>query len=48
MMLETVHEFAREKLEESGEAEEIKRAHAAVFPYSSRGGPPRAHRSKSA
>ena len=31
MMLETVHEFAREKLEESAEAEEIKRAHAEYF-----------------
>ena len=31
VMLETVHEFAREKLEESGEAEEIKRAHAQYF-----------------
>jgi len=30
-MLETVHEYAREKLEESGEAEEIKRAHAEYF-----------------
>ena len=31
VMLETIHEFAREKLEESGEAEEIKRAHAEYF-----------------
>jgi predicted ATPase/Tfp pilus assembly protein PilF len=31
VMLETVHEFAREKLEESGEAEEIKRVHAQYF-----------------
>jgi tetratricopeptide (TPR) repeat protein len=31
VMLETVHEFVREKLEESGEAEEIKRAHAEYF-----------------
>ena len=31
VMLETVHEFAREKLGESGEAEEIKRAHAQYF-----------------
>jgi predicted ATPase/class 3 adenylate cyclase/Tfp pilus assembly protein PilF len=31
VMLETVHEFAREKLEESAEAEEIKRAHAEYF-----------------
>jgi hypothetical protein len=31
VMLETIHEFAREKLEESGEAEEIKRAHAEFF-----------------
>jgi len=30
-MLETVHEFAREKLEESAEAEEIKRVHAQYF-----------------
>jgi predicted ATPase/class 3 adenylate cyclase/Tfp pilus assembly protein PilF len=31
VMLETVHEFAREKLQESAEAEEIKRAHAQYF-----------------
>jgi len=31
VMLETVHEYAREKLEESGETEEIKRAHAEYF-----------------
>jgi predicted ATPase/class 3 adenylate cyclase len=31
VMLETVHEFAREKLQESAEAEEIKRAHAEYF-----------------
>jgi predicted ATPase/class 3 adenylate cyclase/Tfp pilus assembly protein PilF len=31
VMLETVHEFAREKLAESAEAEEIKRAHAEYF-----------------
>jgi predicted ATPase len=31
VMLETVHEYAREKLEESGEAEGIKRAHAQHF-----------------
>ena len=31
MMLETVHEFAREKLRQSGEAEEIKRVHAEYF-----------------
>jgi predicted ATPase/class 3 adenylate cyclase len=31
VMLETVHEFAREKLKESGEAEEIKRDHAEYF-----------------
>jgi predicted ATPase/class 3 adenylate cyclase/Tfp pilus assembly protein PilF len=31
VMLETVHEYAREKLQESGEAEEIKRAHAEHF-----------------
>src|ERR671910_193422 len=31
VMLETVHEFAREKLQESGEAEQIKRAHAQYF-----------------
>jgi len=30
-MLETIHEYARERLEESGEAEEIKRAHAEYF-----------------
>jgi predicted ATPase len=31
VMLETVHEFAREKLRESAEAEEVKRAHAQYF-----------------
>ena len=31
MMLETIHEYAWEKLEESGEAESIKRAHAQFF-----------------
>ena len=31
VMLETVHEYAREKLQESGEAEAIKRAHAEYF-----------------
>jgi DNA-binding CsgD family transcriptional regulator/tetratricopeptide (TPR) repeat protein len=31
VMLETVHEFAREKLGESAEAEEIKRVHAEYF-----------------
>jgi predicted ATPase/class 3 adenylate cyclase len=31
VMLETVHEFAREKLEKSAEAEEIKRTHAHYF-----------------
>jgi predicted ATPase/class 3 adenylate cyclase len=31
VMLETIHEYAREKLEESGEAEEIKRLHAGFF-----------------
>jgi Tfp pilus assembly protein PilF len=31
VMLETVHEFAREKLEKSAEAEEIKRTHAKYF-----------------
>jgi hypothetical protein len=31
VMLETVHEYAREKLQESGEAEAIKRAHAQYF-----------------
>jgi len=31
VMLETVHEFAREKLGESAEAEEIKRVHAQYF-----------------
>jgi predicted ATPase/class 3 adenylate cyclase/Tfp pilus assembly protein PilF len=31
VMLETVHEFAREKLQGSGEAEQIKRVHAQYF-----------------
>ena len=31
VMLETIHEFAREKLQGSGEAEEIKRVHAQYF-----------------
>jgi predicted ATPase len=31
VMLETVHEYAREKLQKSGEAEEIKRLHAEYF-----------------
>jgi predicted ATPase len=31
MMLETIREYARERLEESGEAEEIKRVHAQYF-----------------
>ena len=31
VMLETIHEFAREELEESGEGEEIKRQHAEYF-----------------
>jgi tetratricopeptide (TPR) repeat protein len=31
VMLETVHEFAREKLEHSGEVESIKQAHAGYF-----------------
>ena len=31
VMLETIHEFAREKLKESVEAEEIKRVHAQYF-----------------
>src|ERR671917_1178288 len=31
VMLEPVHEYAREKLEESGEAEKIKRVHAEYF-----------------
>jgi predicted ATPase/class 3 adenylate cyclase len=31
VMLETVHEYARERLEKSGEAEELKRRHAAYF-----------------
>jgi predicted ATPase/class 3 adenylate cyclase/Tfp pilus assembly protein PilF len=31
VMLETVHEYAREKLEESGQAEEVKRKHAEYF-----------------
>ena len=30
-MLETIHEYARERLEASGEAEEIKRLHAEYF-----------------
>ncbi len=30
-MLETIHEFAREKLEESGEAQEIRRRHTEYF-----------------
>ena len=30
-MLETVHEYASERLEESGEAGEIKRAHAGYY-----------------
>jgi tetratricopeptide (TPR) repeat protein len=31
VILETVHEFAREKLDQSGEAEEIRRVHAEYF-----------------
>ena len=31
VMLETIHEYAREKLRESGEAEEIRRAHKEYF-----------------
>jgi predicted ATPase/class 3 adenylate cyclase len=31
VMLETIHEYAREKLQASGEAEEIKRLHAEYF-----------------
>jgi predicted ATPase/class 3 adenylate cyclase len=31
VMLETIHEYARERLEESGEAETVKRAHAEYF-----------------
>jgi predicted ATPase len=31
VMLETIHEFAREKLEKSAEAEQIKRVHAEYF-----------------
>jgi predicted ATPase/class 3 adenylate cyclase len=31
VMLETIHEFAREKLRESGEAEELRRLHAEYF-----------------
>jgi tetratricopeptide (TPR) repeat protein len=31
VMLETVHEYAREKLEQSGEAEQIRRVHAEYF-----------------
>ena len=30
-MLETIHEYAREKLQESGEAEELRRLHAQYF-----------------
>jgi predicted ATPase len=30
-MLETIHEYARERLDDSGEAETIKRAHAEYF-----------------
>ena len=30
-MLETIHEYAREKLEKSGEAEDVKRVHAGYF-----------------
>ncbi|MBA2783255.1 MAG: tetratricopeptide repeat protein [Rubrobacteraceae bacterium] len=33
VMLETIHEYAREKLEESGEADEIKRLHAEYFHF---------------
>jgi predicted ATPase/class 3 adenylate cyclase len=31
VMLETIHEYARERLQESGEAEEIRRLHAEYF-----------------
>ena len=31
VMLETIHEYAREKLEASGEAEEVRRLHAEFF-----------------
>jgi predicted ATPase/DNA-binding CsgD family transcriptional regulator len=31
LMLETIHEYAREKLSESGEAEKLQRRHAAYF-----------------
>jgi predicted ATPase len=31
VMLETIHEYAREKLEERGEAEEVRSVHAAYF-----------------
>jgi predicted ATPase/class 3 adenylate cyclase len=31
VMLETIHEYARERLEESGEAEEVRRLHAEYF-----------------
>jgi predicted ATPase len=31
VMLETIHEFAREKLQENGEAEELRRQHAEYF-----------------
>ena len=38
VMLETVGEYAREKLEESGEAEAAKRTHARTLPGRGRGG----------
>jgi predicted ATPase/class 3 adenylate cyclase/Tfp pilus assembly protein PilF len=31
VMLETIHEYAREKLEDSGEAEDVRRQHAVCF-----------------
>jgi predicted ATPase/class 3 adenylate cyclase len=48
VMLETIHEFAREKLEQSAEAEEIKRLHAQYFLTLAEGGLPRTQRPGSA
>ena len=44
VMLETIREFAREKLGQSAEAEQIKERPRRVLPHPSRGGLPRAHR----
>ena len=38
VMLETIHEYAREKLQESGEAEEVERAARRLLPGAGRGG----------